>query len=179
MRYLFSYSNNSSYLCTFRHHIYQDSLYHPGCQRTVHYRHILLIYCSSINSFKYVTRRSEGKNVWRCKDYHIYIYTNVVTLIKFLIKLTLSWAEYLELVSQPSNKKHSLSCYLYIYLPTHWLLVHFAFVLSSQSVSTLHSRSTGWFRTIYFFYNTASPLVALRLADYSDNQLQPGGGGKA
>ena len=30
-----------------------------------------------------------------------------------------------------------------------------------------------------FFYNTASPLVALRLADYSDNQLQPGGGGGA
>ena len=106
-----------------------------------------------------------------------YIYTNVVTLIKFLIKLTLSWAEYLELVSQPSNTKHSLSCYLYIYLPTHWLLVHFAFVLSSQSVSTLHSRSTGWFRTIYFFYNTASPTVDLKLADYSDNQLQPGGGG--
>ena len=27
-----------------------------------------------------------------------------------------------------------------------------------------------------FFYNTASPIVALKLADYSDNQLQPGGG---
>ena len=107
-----------------------------------------------------------------------YIYTNVVTLIKFLIKLTLSWAEYLELVSQPSNKKHSLSCYLYIYLPSHLLLLHFAFVLSLQSPLTIHSRSTGWFRTIFFFYNTASPLVALRLADYSDNQFQPGGGGR-
>ena len=106
-----------------------------------------------------------------------YIYTNVVTLIKFLMKLTLSWAEYLELVSQPSNKKHSLLCYLYIYLPTHWLLLHFAFVLSLQSELASHSRSTGWFRTIYFF--TTLPLLSSPwdwLTTLTTNFSQGGGG---